>query len=788
MEKDLMIARLIQFDNLKKKDEKAMKKGIGKMGSKAVLRALWMRNVDPAEFSKKEQLTLAKDKLTQVQFDPLRPFGNPEEINTPTSVRVTKACKFASLVLVMTSTPYSTSFENLNVLFGLIFENGKSGYTFTKWLKDKNNQLTPDIFNLALELISKFYTRTQYLFDDYYEKLQSFFRDLLGSFDDNPIQFLDYFSKYMSEGKRQKDPDMDVFLSGDANRLLKDRVTSGEYLKLFATFIGFQDFKDVIHYYTPPAGGEDWPRMKRSWIQQVDIEHKNVAKDFKLVNRFDLTIGSEDEYEDVESIEYDITRLNFDDNLLSDAFSKMQIKKSVSISGQTVYQTGWDDTASNMKDHIANKWGWTYPYFIGIETPQMEKKLALGAPKQKGAKKVIDEEELTFQFHLPPRKNSGLLFTDSTHMPRNSEKSKKKGQESNANVPIVSPKLGTVLVDIAQLTLYNFMRAFMPKPNTTGADVSPFIEDVRRTGGFFDQKEDFKKKFTFNEANFKRYQSQKGQNSKPTKLNFSSYESSNKYLYNIRNELVRFAARFEWLHQNHYIQSQIQENGKTMTLLEYFIRCVFDVYFKTHSIDKGSENLPELIDDFFSFFSIESIFGSASDSQTESARETYNNGFALVLIFSKAAQTGVDLSGTNYLIIGDLQFTWLETKQTIGRGGRFKSHRDRPDELKFYRVIVPLMVRRQPEDGKVIRNYGNLTQKAMLDNMPTSDAILLTICDSRLIETEFIECVFRFWTENWNREHPVDIDEYNREDNEEKMNSLKSPHFGSGIISQTLQK
>ncbi len=95
--------------------------------------------------------------------------------------------------------------------------------------------------------------------------------------------------------------------------------------------------------------------------------------------------------------------------------------------------------------------------------------------------------------------------------------------------------------------------------------------------------------------------------------------------------------------------------------------------------------------------------------------DLYNRGVVKVLLISKAGSEGLDLKGTNSIIL--LEPSWNETtiRQVIGRGVRYKSHEGMPESQRT--VYVYKLYMHTPEEGKLL----NVLKNNVYTRMPNPD-------------------------------------------------------------------
>lgn len=108
--------------------------------------------------------------------------------------------------------------------------------------------------------------------------------------------------------------------------------------------------------------------------------------------------------------------------------------------------------------------------------------------------------------------------------------------------------------------------------------------------------------------------------------------------------------------------------------------------------------------------------GGLSDAQRAQAVADYNAGRARVLLIGPSGGEGISTKGTRLIQVLDPHFHETRSGQAVGRGLRFDSHMDLPDDAK--NVAIERYVAKNPRPGWFARNL--LGRKAD----PTADEIL----------------------------------------------------------------
>ncbi len=116
------------------------------------------------------------------------------------------------------------------------------------------------------------------------------------------------------------------------------------------------------------------------------------------------------------------------------------------------------------------------------------------------------------------------------------------------------------------------------------------------------------------------------------------------------------------------------------------------------------------------------VTGDLSIEERKTAVEDYNDGKVSILLISKSGGEGLDLKGTNYIIIMEPSWNENAIEQIIGRGVRYKSHEGlskSKQNVTIYRLYCV-----KPEEYKSINK---ITSKFLLEfngNMLSVDLYL----------------------------------------------------------------
>ena len=78
--------------------------------------------------------------------------------------------------------------------------------------------------------------------------------------------------------------------------------------------------------------------------------------------------------------------------------------------------------------------------------------------------------------------------------------------------------------------------------------------------------------------------------------------------------------------------------------------------------------------------------GDMTKKQKDETRDAYNNNKINILIITRAGGEGLDLKGTNNIILMEPNWNKETDEQIIGRGIRYKSHSHLPENLRYTKV------------------------------------------------------------------------------------------------------
>lgn len=98
--------------------------------------------------------------------------------------------------------------------------------------------------------------------------------------------------------------------------------------------------------------------------------------------------------------------------------------------------------------------------------------------------------------------------------------------------------------------------------------------------------------------------------------------------------------------------------------------------------------------------SYEYVTGDLSIGERQKAVLDYNSGKVKILFISGAGSEGLDLKGTNYIIIMEPQWNENSIEQIIGRGVRYKSHEGLPKSKQLVTIYKLYCIK--PEEYKAL--------------------------------------------------------------------------------------
>ena len=158
---------------------------------------------------------------------------------------------------------------------------------------------------------------------------------------------------------------------------------------------------------------------------------------------------------------------------------------------------------------------------------------------------------------------------------------------------------------------------------------------------------------------------------------FKIYSNSNlKVFYNGIRRAVNYidenipTAKVEWAIE--HIKESVKEKKKTL-LYSNWLRSGLKI------VQEELDNLK---------IKWVQVNGSMTVNQRNEAVRKYNSGKVKVLFISSAGSLGLDLKGTNSIIILEPHWNQEKIKQVIGRGVRYKSHEGLPKDLQHVDVYT----------------------------------------------------------------------------------------------------
>ena len=108
------------------------------------------------------------------------------------------------------------------------------------------------------------------------------------------------------------------------------------------------------------------------------------------------------------------------------------------------------------------------------------------------------------------------------------------------------------------------------------------------------------------------------------------------------------------------------------------------------------------------------ITGSQSKTRRNEIVEQFNNNELDVLFISKAGGEGIDLKGTRRIILMEAGWNENTEKQVIGRGIRFGSHKDLPEEEKLVEVYHLYHIK--PEEREQVKDLMKASKEKDLND------------------------------------------------------------------------
>ena len=140
----------------------------------------------------------------------------------------------------------------------------------------------------------------------------------------------------------------------------------------------------------------------------------------------------------------------------------------------------------------------------------------------------------------------------------------------------------------------------------------------------------------------------------------------------------------------------------------------------SHFINMGIKPLMKFLDKKKITYSY--ITGNSTKQERSKAVSDYNNGNSNILFISKAGSEGLDLKGTNNIIIMESSWNLNSIEQIIGRGARYKSHEGLPKSKQVVNIYKLLSVK--PDEYNDIENIIKNNLLMFDDNILSVDLYL----------------------------------------------------------------
>ena len=119
------------------------------------------------------------------------------------------------------------------------------------------------------------------------------------------------------------------------------------------------------------------------------------------------------------------------------------------------------------------------------------------------------------------------------------------------------------------------------------------------------------------------------------------------------------------------------------------------------------------------------ISGKTRISDRKIYVESYNRGEISTLVISTAGATGLDLRGTQNLIVIDPVWNAAMLDQIIGRGVRYKSHSHLPKKLQTVHVYLLILVEKDVASGnKIVSKSGDYLLYKIIDKKKKFNTII----------------------------------------------------------------
>jgi SNF2 family DNA or RNA helicase len=123
------------------------------------------------------------------------------------------------------------------------------------------------------------------------------------------------------------------------------------------------------------------------------------------------------------------------------------------------------------------------------------------------------------------------------------------------------------------------------------------------------------------------------------------------------------------------------------------------------------------------------VTGKVTKIKRDQAVRDFNSGKLQVLLITKAGGEGLDLKGTRDIIIMESSWNRAVEVQVIGRGVRFRSHSDLPEDQR--KVDVFYLIMKKP----VVKDIDDIK--------PSADEMLKTLTEQKQVSIEsFVEKLY----------------------------------------------
>lgn len=333
-----------------------------------------------------------------------------------------KAADYAEAVVVMTATPYTISFNNISTLINLFFHDQSGKYaSFKDWLLAKNSELSIKNVDDGLRMVSKVISKAYDPFDNSWKAVIGATLGANGveGFINNVLPIEAAGSK-IYEG-RKEDLDQDL-----------------EKAKLLPVLKRIPQMKDIVSYYEFPENSEaNIPPDQRinatvrpKIVRSINAEQTGFGFDFS-------TRAGTNPYKPKET-DTEIEKFIFNFDLKSPVYT--ECLKSILIDPNALAkegivkqtQTKWDD--------------WRNIY------RNLEKGVFKNRIKNIGLSVDVSEDQTleSISFLLPVRFHINVLEKNSKNQ------ASSKAMRGEIPVPLISPKLGYSIGELAKRFIANF--------------------------------------------------------------------------------------------------------------------------------------------------------------------------------------------------------------------------------------------------------------------------------------------------------------------------------------------